>query len=871
MAEDLLRHVDELIPCKGFGEEGEFSPNPKRREKTHGGKVFSASCFGVAHSAKQACPQCKYLRKLLQNQAFYRRTANTRGRTASYKLKLQTAQLKRSRLTIIKGKSPIQNLKEKNARIDSEMFDKAVQALPVKQQQQVRACLAACKCRSTKGMKYEAQWVLECAVMCMKSPRLYEHIRKHKIMVLPSRTSLRCFLKKYRSGFGLSTKLLAAVEEKTKTVDPSQCHGGLLFDEMKLSENLSLASNGKIEGFVDLVIDASAKYPTGLFQGTWSDLGAFDECIETLASDNNGGEIARGQYCNVYVKMTNDTSFFDEMLPNFIMAHERSPVLLRAQEDERVPGMRLGVCTIADCTRDDVQSLTSTFTEGIAEVTVSDCTTNEPREVTRSQLAFICFLALVIFFTVVSTTIDVCCSWKREKPVPRTKLRILLTAFSVPRNTRFLLTVSRDRKSDSYKYRFLHGLRFFSILWIVLGHSSMALDPVISRYANVLHVTSSWVFCIISTSFLGVDTFFFLRVTVPVFFVLMCFCLLPLATTGPNAVMLFSKFHTELKQHWWRLILQIRNFADANDVDCFSHLWYLSTDFQLFFISVIILLLLKRHTTWLQWTFGALSVVCCAFSAWQMSSGRYVPVIPLIVSDISTLADTFNEVYMMPTFHGASFFLGCSTLVFIESKGNIKMSMVKQVAMWVICLASGAVCVLSRHHWNGGFTSTGDWIDVVFTFFDRLLWSTFLACAVFACANQKAGFLGRFLSWRPFILLSRLSFGVYLVHMPLLITGYALARERVYYSFLGVVSSALTLFVWSCFLSFALFLVCESPTSIFEKTLLVPGRVKCEPENKGSGHKTRRPVITYICPRLVVTQDQTTQVNTIHQDQWCHL
>ncbi|KAH6928006.1 hypothetical protein HPB50_010564 [Hyalomma asiaticum] len=250
MAEDLLRHVDELIPCKGFGE-GEFSPNPKRREKTHGGKVFSASCFGVAFSAKQACPQCKYLRKLLQNQASYRRKANTRCRTASYKLKLRTAQLKSSRLTIIKGKSLIQNLKENNARIDSEMLDKAVQALRVKQQQQVRACLAACKRRSTKGVKYEAQWVLECAVMCMKSPRLYEHIRKHKIMVQPSRTSLRCFLKKYRSGFGLSTKLLAA-EDQNNGPDPSRCHGGLLFDEMKLPENLSLASNGKIEGFVDL-------------------------------------------------------------------------------------------------------------------------------------------------------------------------------------------------------------------------------------------------------------------------------------------------------------------------------------------------------------------------------------------------------------------------------------------------------------------------------------------------------------------------------------------------------------------------------------------------------------------------------------------
>lgn len=225
MAEDLLRHVDELIPCKGFGER-EFSPNPKRREKTHGGKVFSASCFDVAHSAKQACPQCKYLRKLLQNQASYRRTANTRGRTASYKLKLRTAQLKRSRLTILKGKSLIQNLKETNARINSEVFDKAVQALPVKQQQQVRVCLAACKRRSTKGMKYEAQWVLECAVMCMKSPRLYEHIRKHKIMVLPSRTSLRCFLKKYRSGFGLSTKLLAGQCRFTGHEQTASCSSG---------------------------------------------------------------------------------------------------------------------------------------------------------------------------------------------------------------------------------------------------------------------------------------------------------------------------------------------------------------------------------------------------------------------------------------------------------------------------------------------------------------------------------------------------------------------------------------------------------------------------------------------------------------------
>ncbi|KAL3188519.1 hypothetical protein MRX96_003481 [Rhipicephalus microplus] len=88
MTEDLLRHVDKIIPCKGFGEEGEFSPNPKRKEKTHGGKVFRASCFGVAQSAKQACPQCKYLRKLLQNQASYRRRETMGQATRTSKAKL---------------------------------------------------------------------------------------------------------------------------------------------------------------------------------------------------------------------------------------------------------------------------------------------------------------------------------------------------------------------------------------------------------------------------------------------------------------------------------------------------------------------------------------------------------------------------------------------------------------------------------------------------------------------------------------------------------------------------------------------------------------------------------------------------------------
>ena len=50
------------------------------------------------------------------------------------------------------------------------------------------------------------------------------------------------------------------------------------------------------------VLDSSGRAPVGLFQGTLADLGAFDSCVETVLTSDEGEETLRGQYCNVYVK-----------------------------------------------------------------------------------------------------------------------------------------------------------------------------------------------------------------------------------------------------------------------------------------------------------------------------------------------------------------------------------------------------------------------------------------------------------------------------------------------------------------------------------------------------------------------------------------
>ncbi|EEC09044.1 hypothetical protein IscW_ISCW005761, partial [Ixodes scapularis] len=86
----------------------------------------------------------------------------------------------------------------------------------------------------------------------MKSSRLYRHLREHKILALPGPTTLRKYLSHYKSGFGFNPTTFAALKEKTADMTELELHGGLVLDEMKLSENISLRASGHAEGFVDL-------------------------------------------------------------------------------------------------------------------------------------------------------------------------------------------------------------------------------------------------------------------------------------------------------------------------------------------------------------------------------------------------------------------------------------------------------------------------------------------------------------------------------------------------------------------------------------------------------------------------------------------
>ncbi|KAL1424902.1 hypothetical protein MTO96_019764 [Rhipicephalus appendiculatus] len=402
------------------------------------------------------------------------------------------------------------------------------------------------------------------------------------------------------------------------------------------------------------LFDASGKYPSGLLQGTRVDMGAFDECLETVLHDQYGSVTMRGQYCNllIYVK---DSDAMKEKFDAFSdVIHPRLVYFKDYATFKDVPLGRLGICFTDECNQADMQAIVDSVKPPVVRLEVSNCVTAEPEPWTKTQIGiggfFLC------------------------------------------------LTVSRRRGTGPIQYILL---------------------SVIKRL---------------------------IRMCVPLFFVIMCLCLLQPFVTGPDAKTFFQRLHDDILNHWWQLLLQIRNFYEIVPWDLLVHMWYLSADFQLYVVALVTLVILRGHRVALVATFVTLSLLGCALGTWAVMHHRLFPF----------------EVYPAPD------------LRFCNLTG------------WCVSVSCGLTSVFAKLAWYRNPSLISEAITLFAAFFDRILWSVLLIWVALACSSGRAGFVGRFLSWNAFVPLSKLSFGVYLIHMPFIQLMLHASRERVLWSMFNV-------------------------------------------------------------------------------------
>lgn len=99
-------------------------------------------------------------------------------------------------------------MKKATAATAEEVLEQKLKCLLPKQQLAVKQCFEAARRKNTRGMTYDREWILECILLKMRSPKLYEYIRRQNILTLPGRTTLRKYMSSYMGSFGFNKRML---------------------------------------------------------------------------------------------------------------------------------------------------------------------------------------------------------------------------------------------------------------------------------------------------------------------------------------------------------------------------------------------------------------------------------------------------------------------------------------------------------------------------------------------------------------------------------------------------------------------------------------------------------------------------------------
>lgn len=465
------------------------------------------------------------------------------------------------------------------------------------------------------------------------------------------------------------------------------------------------------------------------------------------------------------------------------------------------------------------------------------------------------FFGAVLVMIVLSTCADALLSKsesKEAKKRPPVLWRKLVVTYSAVSNTKKLLDL-RVMSADSQRLRFLHGMKFLSALWVVLGHTyfTTQVDAIDSTFRAV-RLMETFHFQIVANGFLCVTTFFFVsgfllgytlfqrrdslrrknafvqstivitrryfRTTVPAMVVVLALFLLPKIVHGPLAEQSLSRQYHGCSRNWWTVILHINNFNKFEDM-CLDHFWYISADMQIFLVGAVLCVLMTRHMKAGAILLVLLSIITSGIVLAQTFLYNYQPIILFFNPDTDKSTETGENVYSRPFVHFGAFAIGIFCSLCTLSGDKCRLSKWQRWALWALSLSCMPLVLFASWPWNNmRLPSRG--VAAVYAALHKNAWALCIAWITFACATGQAGPVNSFLSWRGFVVPSRLTYSVYLIHYLVYLARAGTVNMPMqqheflqFKDFLGVS-------VFSYLLAYLLYLAAEAPVSNLEKMLL---------------------------------------------------
>ncbi|XP_022900525.2 nose resistant to fluoxetine protein 6-like [Onthophagus taurus] len=437
----------------------------------------------------------------------------------------------------------------------------------------------------------------------------------------------------------------------------------------------------------------------------------------------------------------------------------------------------------------------------------------------------------------------------------------LLLCFGFRENSRRILSV--DRLTDE-SIKCIHGLRFFSIAWIILVHTYLEVFAIAENKTFRTVTERSFLYQTISNATFSVDTFFFisgLLVTILYFrqtkkkteekkskdnlflgeftkFLMMVLYrflrLTPayLFVLGVNELVLkyshnnsvFSPAmidHFTCGSYWWRNALYINNFFPQSEF-CMLWSWYIANDTQFYLLAILLLPFAIRSKTF-KWVSGI--IITFLITSWIATF-----IIAMQYNYIARVEEPFalfDQLYDKPWLRIGPYLIGMITGYFLfKTNGKLNVSFYLSTAAWIVSLA----IILSLVYGLGskGLTTP---LSAVYAAFGHTAWGLSLAWITIACCWGYAGPISSILNFRGFLPLSRLTYCAYLIHPVIMVFVSFKMDGPIHIHNIMIFVTFLGNLVTSFMVSFLISVAYEAPIVQILKVLLSPSSSPSSKEN----------------------------------------
>uniref|UniRef100_A0A8D8CWM4 Nose resistant to fluoxetine protein 6 n=1 Tax=Culex pipiens TaxID=7175 RepID=A0A8D8CWM4_CULPI len=600
------------------------------------------------------------------------------------------------------------------------------------------------------------------------------------------------------------------------------------------------------EGLVSLkeywaiqMFDAWGKIPSGILSGNFYSLGDYDQCRKAVSPPTNAGLI-RGRYCQVSIPLS------------FLFSALGKQTGRGLPSSSKVPGLSIGSCLPDSCDASELKPLMDATLGVLLNTTNLGVTCDVPvPEVGTKEIVAIVIFSAVAALMVCSTAYDVFAAMTGRTA------RQAWTMFSVYSNGVKLFTIARRPaatgplyvKSDQIDC--LNGIRVLSMVWIVFCHNYMTI--IMSTMSNAIGIydwIKSYHSMLIVGGTVSVDSFFllsgmliawsvlkelntrrklnvplmylhrYLRLT-PAFAALLLFTctLMKYCGSGPFWSTLVKGTEDVCDEYWWSALLYVQNYVNPKRM-CLGHSWYLSVDMQLYLLSPLIVYPLWRWGRRVLIVIAGLILAAmgCVVGSFLANDLR-LAFVDAGRTEHSRMAITYQPTH---TRMGAWLLGVILGYVFFQTKHRrIVMSRVVVIVGWTVSLIAMLAIIFGDYPFQqpDSYMEHSIAWDAMYESMNRVVWAGCLGWIVFACINGYGGPVNTVLSlsvWQP---LGRLSYSIYLLHLPLQMMLAGSLRNSVHFDdvtaihkFWGDFGLTVTLAVlWS--------LAFESPIVVLEKLL----------------------------------------------------